>query len=448
MKKKLLTILTLAAALVACNKESTLVTTPVPDVNRPVKFSVSNIAVVETKAEAIGNGKFVAMYAGAPIGVDNVQMTVSMEAEASNGTLAPTVVNSLLWAVGQTTQETKFLAVYPYETTRPLVGDTEETKYIDYSIEGEGSVEYADHFLAAAASQAPGTEETPATVALAFKHPFAKLVYTIDNQSDDFVAAVKISGIHQNGHLMFATGAVTTTGAAVAADAPVALNAVSADSWYTVVMPESEAVNPVVTVEMVSGSKYTFRLSEGVALAAGKKYTAAIEITGTHGETVSDRTVVGTFTVTDWETVDTGDLTQNSQDLSPKWWYLSGNINKVNETTDTNWGGIIPFRCTGLDQWEIEFYYAGGTDENTNGFKLRYATGVTDWAEAWGMTAGETTHWLIDAATVPAVGSEETYVVHSLTKENGKNIRINAAGKFKIVFHPSENSFLLYKIAD
>ena len=122
------------------------------------------------------------------------------------------------------------------------------------------------------------------------------------------------------------------------------------------------------------------------------------------------------------------------------------NINKVNETTDTNWGGIIPFRCTGLDQWEIEFYYAGGTDENTNGFKLRYATGVTDWAEAWGMSPSD--YWIIVAEEVKAEGAGDDYEVHSLTKDGGKNIRINAAGKFKIVFHPSENSFLLYKIAD
>ena len=442
MRKALIAFLVLAAGMVACQKSAD-VTQSVPDPSRPVKFSVTNLISLETKADAIATGKYVAVYAGAPISKDNVQMTVTMS-DATSGTLEPTVTNSILWAVGQTTAATNFLAVYPYETTRPLLGDTEATKYIEYSITDAASVEYADKFLAAAASQAPGTDATPATVALAFKHPFAKLIYNIDNQSDDFVSGVKISGIRRDGNLMFATGAVTTTGDAVAADAAVALNENGTNSWYTVVMPEATAVNPIVTVEMVSGAKYVFRLSTASVLEAGKQYTADIEITGSHGDVSSDRTVLGTFTVTEWVNVDAGDLTQDSSTPAAKWWYLSGNVDKVDATGDSNWAAILPFKCTGVDTWQIDFYYAGGVEEASNGFKLRYATDIADWTESYGMSPSN--KWVIAAAEVKAEGAGDDYLVHSLTSEGGINIRIDTAGKYRIVFHPSESKFYIYTL--
>ena len=444
MKKAFVTILGLAACLVACNKAEKVAPAAL-DPNRPVQFTVSNIYTLDTKADAIANGKAVAIYAGSPINADNVSATVTMEAGATSGTLAPTVTNSLLWGVGQTTQATKFLAVYPYETTRPLVGETEETKYIEYSITDAESVEYADKFLAAAASQAPGTGETPAKVALAFKHPFAKLVYNISNTSDDFVASAAISGIRRTGHLMFATGEVTTTGEAVAADEAVALNANGVNSFMTVVMPESTAVNPVVTVTMVSGATYTFQLAAPTALAAGKVYTANIAISGSHSTTESNRTVLGTFTVTDWQNVDAGNLTAGGSTAAAKWWYLEGNIDTVDGTTDGNWSKHIPFKCVGPVTWQVDFYYAGTNDYSTNGFKIRYAADAADWSESYGMSTGNI--WVINVDDVKAEGAEgDPYLVHDLTSDNGTNIAMSAHGKFRIKFYTDTHNFHIYKL--
>lgn len=432
------------AVLAACQKKDSLAPY-VGDVNRPVTFSVENIYTVTTKADAIATGKQVGIYAGSPISKDNVAFNVTMTGETS-GTLAPAVTNSLLWAVGQTTEATNFLAVYPYASERSLTGSTEAEKYFEYEISDADNVDYAEKFLTAVASQAPGTDETPAKVSLAFSHPFVKLVYNIDNQSDDYVASVKISGIRRTGQVMFSTGAVTTTGTAVAAADAIALNEVSANAQYmTVVMPESEAVNPVITVNMVSGAVYTYSLAAGVALAAGKVYTAAITVTGSHGTEQSDRTVLGTFTVTDWAAVDNGAMSGGVTSDAAKWWYLEGNIDEYGGTEDGNWAKHIPFKCISSTTWQVDFYYAGTDDATSNGFKIRYASDASDWSEAWGMSEGNV--WVINTDDVQAEGAEgDPYLVHSLTTEGGSNIAMSSTGNFRIKFYTDTHNFNIYKL--
>ena len=432
--KKIFSILAVAVAVAACVK-SDPVNVPA-DTNRAVRFTASNMMQFQTKATAIANGTQVGIYAGAPIGKDNVSYTVSMEENATSGTLAATAANSLLWAVGQTTQATKFLAVYPYAEVRDLLGENEADKYISYEISDAESVEYANVFLAAAASQAPGAGETPAGVALAFKHPFAKLVYNIDNQSDDYVAGLKISGIRRTGKLMFATGDITTTGEPVAADEAVALNANGANSYMTIAMPEAVAVNPVITVNMVSGAVYTFKLAEGIVLEAGKVYTANIKLTGGHGAEISDRSVLGTFTVAAWENVNSGNMSADASTPAAKWWYLEGNIDEIGGTTDGNWNKHIPFKCVSQYAWEVSFYYAGSADA-TNGFKIRYAASATDWEDAWGRDL------VINADDITAEG----YLVDNTSHDSG-NVRISATGKYKIVFYPDTHDFHIYKITE
>ena len=450
MKKSLLTVLALVAGLVACNKAENGTPAAVPDVNRPISFTATNLCALETKADPIANGTQVGVYAGAPVSQDNVSLTVTMEANATSGTLAPTVTNSLLWAVGQTTQQTKFLAVYPYAAVRPLVGETEAEKYIEYSIASSDDVDYANVFLAASASQAPGTGETPAAVALAFKHPFAKLVYNITNTSDDFVAGAVISGIRREGRLMFADGTVAPTGEAVAAAAPVALNANGDNSFMTIVMPEATAVNPVVTVNMVSGAKYVFQLATPAVLEAGKVYTAAISITGSHGSETSDRTVLGTFTVTDWTNVDAGNMSSGATTPAAKWWYLVGNIAEIPATTDGNWSTYIPFKCVSATTWQVDFYYAGTYDQEhpfDNGFKLMHADtskNLPDWDETYGMSLNNS--WVIDAQYVGTEDAGNDYLVHHLTADGGLNIPINTVGKYRIKFQPADNEFYIYKL--
>lgn len=445
MKKSIVTVFALAACLVACNKAEKVA--PVPDVNRPISFTATNLCTMVTKATPIADGTLVGVYAGAPVSQDNVSLTVSMEPSATSGTLTPTVTNSLLWAVGQTTQATNFLAVYPYESVRPLVGGLEEAdKYIEYSIASTDDVAYANEFLAAAASQAPGTGETPAKVALAFKHPFAKLVYNITNTSDDFVAGATISGIRREGRLMFISGAVAPFGEAVPASAPVDLNVNGDNSFMTIVMPEASAINPVVTVNMVSGAQYIFQLSAAAVLEAGKVYTASIIIDGSHGGQTSDRTVMGTFTVTDWVNVDAGSMAAGGSTPAAKWWYLVGNIDEIPGTADGDWGKYIPFRCISATTWQVDFYYAGTATDYSQGFKLIHAATLPDWSEAYGMSPSN--HWVIEAQYVQTEDDDpsDDYRVHSLTIDGGYNIPIDTPGKYRIKFQPADKQFYIYKI--
>ena len=431
--KKILLAFAAVAALAACQKKDEM-KPYVGDVSRPVSFSVENIYSLDTKADAIASGKKVGIFAGSPINKENVQFNVSMTS-ATAGTLSPVVTNSLLWGVGQTSQQTRFLAVYPYAEGLTLTDVSEDLKSFTYEISDAENVDYADKFLTAAAQQAPGSGDTPAKVALAFKHPFAKLVYNIDNQTDDYVADVKISGIHRNGKIMFVTGTAYPTGALVEPEDAVSLNVVTPNASYmTVVMPEGVAVNPAITVTMVSGAKYAFALASGTTLEAGKVYTAAVTLTGGHGTEESDRTVLGTFTVTDWENVNAGAMTGGVVSDAAKWWYLEGNIDEVSGTTDGEWQKHIPFKCIGSTIWEVDFYYATTETDIEHGLKIRYAADASDWDDSWGVDK------VIDADEI----TPEGYLVQGLS-QGGSNIRINTPGKYRIHFYTDTHDFHIYK---
>ena len=431
--KKILLAFAAVAALAACQKKDEM-KPYVGDVSRPVSFSVENIYSLDTKADAIASGKKVGIFAGSPINKENVQFNVSMTS-ATAGTLSPVVTNSLLWGVGQTSQQTRFLAVYPYAEGLTLTDVSEDLKSFTYEISDAENVDYADKFLTAAAQQAPGSGDTPAKVALAFKHPFAKLVYNIDNQTDDYVADVKISGIHRNGKIMFVTGTAYPTGALVEPEDAVSLNVVTPNASYmTVVMPEGVSVNPAITVTMVSGAKYAFALASGTTLEAGKVYTAAVTLTGGHGTEESDRTVLGTFTVTDWENVNAGAMTGGVVSDAAKWWYLEGNIDEVSGTEDGEWQKHIPFKCIGSTIWEVDFYYATTETDIEHGLKIRYAADASDWDDSWGVDT------VIDAAEITAEGK----LIQGLS-QGGSNIRINTPGKYRIHFYTDTHDFHIYK---
>ena len=432
--KKVFWALAAIAALASCQKKDE-VKPYVGDTSRPVTFSVENIYALETKADPIGNGTKVGIYAGSPINRENVQFNVTMTT-ASAGTLAPVVTNSLLWGVGQTTQETRFLAVYPYANGRTLTDVSEDLKSFTYEISDAENVDYADKFLTAVALQAPGAGETPAKVALAFSHPFAKLVYNIDNQSDDYVADVKISGIHRDGKVMFVTGAAFPTGAALEPENAISLNVVTPnESYMTVVMPEGTPVNPAITITMISGAKYSYALASSTTLLAGKVYTASITLTGSHGTEESDRTLTGTFTVTDWENVNSGAMTGGISSEASKWWYLEGNIDEVGGTEDGNWNKHIPFKCVGSTIWQVDFYYAATETDVDHGFKIRYAADASDWSEAYG----------VDAVIASAGIDAEGYLMQGLST-SGSNIRIDAVGNYRIRFYTDTHHFHIYKL--
>ncbi|MBR6456998.1 MAG: fimbrillin family protein [Bacteroidales bacterium] len=431
--KKFFLALAAIAALASCQKKDEM-KPYVGDTSRPVSFSVENIYSLETKADPIASGKKVGIYAGEPINKENVAFNVTMTG-ANAGTLAPVETNSLLWGVGQTTQATKFLGIYPYIPGLDLSGETESDKYIGFTLHNADDMATLDEILTASASQAPGTGETPAKVALTFSHPFAKLVYNIDNQTDDYVAAVKVSGVHPTGKIVFTSGAVVATGDPISSGAPFAIKEVVANSQYMMVVPpEASAVNPAVTVEMVSGAKYNFALTAGVPLAAGKVYTASITLDGSHVVEQSDRTVLGTFTVTDWENVNAGSMTGGVVADAEKWWYLEGNIDEVGGTSDGEWQKHIPFKCIGTTIWEVDFYYATEEVDIDHGLKIRYAADATDWSDSWGVDL------LILAEDIPAEGK----LVQGLT-QSGSNIRIDTPGKYRIHFYTDTHDFHIYK---
>lgn len=305
MKKILFILCAAAATLVACNKAE--VAAPVANSSRIVRFETENLYSFETKA--MSAGEFVGIWSAAPAEVgSNVKYTI---AEGSpKKTLSAT--SPILWGVEQagTSTTSDFFAVYPWKDAETFThGSTGYVYNVDLTTGDTktASIERAEQLMVAASKAAPGTGETPDPVDLSFKHPFAKIVYTITNNSDDAIRCATISGVYWNGSIDYSGEGpvydVTATLSGSATDGTEAnktwLNGNSTDGFYTITYPKSDLA-PAIKVFMYSGATYTFSLSSTLNAQAGKVYTASITLDHLQTQTSNGRSIAGTFTESDW----------------------------------------------------------------------------------------------------------------------------------------------------
>lgn len=346
MKKILAAVLAAAAVFAACSKNEAVQENPEA---RVVKFGVTNFYSFETKT-AIAASSHVAVYAGAPINVKNADYTVASMPTADPAAAGSLSGSSILWGVEQigTETNTAFFAMYPYASSdeRNAFGEGETLTYtIDASSDSE---EYAKDFLVDVVEQNPGTDvENPNTVTFNLEHPFVLLRYVITNASDDAIRKVEIYGVRKAGTIAYETAVATPTGDALEAADAREMIAESVDgnvlTYYSVIMPESSAINPTIKVTTWGGCTSVYQLSAAQAFVAGKKYTASITYSNVHTAVTANRGMSATFEVEDWtaQEVTAGSQT-NYDDNSANWPFVKGS-----GFTGASWDTGLAMSCTG-----------------------------------------------------------------------------------------------------
>ena len=348
MKKIFVAILAAAAVFAACNKAE--IKTPVSDEARVVKFGVTNFYTFETKA-ALAASSHVAIYAGAPINLTNRDYTVATMPVAEPATAGTLSGSSILWGIEQvgTNTNTKFFAMYPYENVTAR-DNFDQSHALTYEIEATaGSEAYAKDFLVDVVDQHPGADvEHPNTVTFNLHHPFAMLRYVITNTSDDAIRKVEIYGVHKTGTLAYPTAAVTPSGDAIAVGSPreMVLESTAGNvlTFYSVIMPESAAINPTIKVTTWGGCTSTYALSAAQTFLAGKTYTASITYSNIHTAVTSNRTMTATFDVTDWTAASNPTVGEQTgyENNAANWPLVNGQ-----GFTDASWETGLPMTCVG-----------------------------------------------------------------------------------------------------
>lgn len=454
--RKTLILLAAVAAFCACDKAE--VSTPeAKNADRVVKFTAENLYSFETKAVMVSGN--VGIWAGAPINTNNASYTIS----GSNLT-----GSSILWGIQQAGTDTPsyFFAKYPYAG-----GDsfTHSSAALDCSIDvstGDAktaSVDAALNLMVAATKAAPGTGEDPATVAFSFKHPYAKLVYNVTNNSDDAVNYAMISGVAWSGAIDYAeteavapqqlTVTATPTEARTSAN-PAAQefmnggwnNEAGKYVYYTVSLPAA-SMSPAITIVMFSGATYTFSLNSAITLEAGKVYTANITIDNSHnhGNITNNRVFGATFTETDWTdaasqpVIAAGDGYDNSG--IGYWSYVSAS--SFDGLTYSNFSTKKPMALVGDHLWRTTITFAAAGTDAERKFKLR----INDnWVGQTAKTADdhEWAVWTVEENggddIANSFAAEGTYTVYF--KNYGTKQCYVKAGDQTLVYDNSSHSFV------
>ena len=344
-----------------------------------ISFKAENLYSFDTKAMESGT---VRIWAGSPI---DASSTYTIDGASLTG-------GTLLWGVSQagTTTSSDFFSVYP-----SAAGETfaHGTTGFDYEITGADDAAYrtktseAIDLTVAAKKAAPGTAETPATVALSYTHPFAKIVYVITNSSDDSIEKATISGVYHHGIFDYSESAgvlstTTSTGeyTTVSDKAMVQSNASNVYTFSTVSVPHT-SVNPQIKIYMHSGAYYTFSLTAAQDLAAGMLYTASITIDHTQQTSSVSRTVTCSFTETDWPDSDhdtdvTFDTSGDTYTDATSWPCIKGRNIKVGTDLSGNFERSFPMTCVGANSYKIVIQ----KQNNDNNFEFKvYVSGTDTW---------------------------------------------------------------------
>lgn len=348
MKKTLICLLAIVAALCSCSKNGT------PGKAGQVRFSASvgSFAITRATESALEDGDKVRIIAGSPINASAV------------GTVAGTSLtldSPIYWNEGQS-ESTTFAAIYQKgEVAGASTG-------IAYNLLYEGSHAYEYHNLFMTATRTAAPEQT---VALEFRHPFSKMTISITNNlTANAVSKVEVKDMVMEGTLDVAEGTLALGSSKVSFEA----TKIADNSYAAVVMPQTATPSIVVTV--TGGTSYTFVLGGAFTFEPGFSYNAALTLNQSteppHGDAAAF-----SFTVTPWQ--DGGELGYTLGDSYTPSWGVIGTVNGSDWSEDfpmtQTATGDEPFKGT----WEADITYEPG-----NAFKLR-------WNKDWEIQAGMST---------------------------------------------------------
>ena len=415
MKKALISILAVAATLVACQKQASMVNVP----ESPIRFSLGGTyAFTKATEAALEDADEIQIIAGAPISSAS-KGTVS----GSNLTLTP----AMYWAKGQSEAAT-FVAIYPYTAS------TSTSIAYDLNFGGNHDFAYHKNYLVAKASSAP-TEEK---VALNFRHPFSKVLINVDNQlGSDAVASVVLKTIKMSGTLDLVAETVDVS-EAEATD--VTASKLSDTQWGAIVMPQS--ARPTLEITTTLGSKYTFTLPAAFTFEAGKVTTASVVLEGQSGGGDSHGAPASfSFSVANWTNGAQNPGFENGAVAMGEYWYVLGCVYQEDNTVAA-WAKDFPMTYGGKnaqdkDIWTITVNYdeTKAAQPVDCGFKLRKYSSETAEADRWntqlGMYASDPNDYM---------NIEYNY---DLASSANKNIRFSEAGNYTLTL--TDNSLTVAK---
>lgn len=397
-------------ALAGCAKQEA----PVSLADREIRFTTNTFAFTKATESALEANDEIRIVAGAPISAAS-KATVGSDSKL-------TLANKLYWASGQTAQTT-FVAMYPD-------AGNDATAY-DYDLTYGGSHNYAyqSTFLAAVKKAAPGE-----TVALAFKHPFSKIVVNVTSElGSDGVASLALKDVYMKANIDLVEETVDLTGKDVETFDAVKISADGAPlQWGAIVMPQTSRPTIVVTTD--KGSVYNFVLGADFTFEAGKAYTADITLkNGTsHGGNQGEEAVFS-FTVTPWTAAATNPaFGEGSSTISSSYWYVTGCVYD-DDATVAAWEKEFPMTFLGGDKWSVTLNYdeAMALNPADRGFKFHKLDGTGEGGSNWGTQLG----MYQEPDGTPAASIQEFVNIaydYDLLPSGNKNIRFEAAGNYTI----------------
>ena len=415
MKKSFVTILALATALVACQKNET----PLADQSRKaVKFSVQNLGTYEFKSATVALGEDGSSSVGifAPdLGANNVEATVSGNA------LTP--ASAIYWKIGQTT-DTKFVARYPYHGSATTTGA--------YAIPADQhDYEYVFSYHSNVMYAVTDANPDPGTVEFAFKHPFAKVIVNVTNNlGADAVASVVMKNVKLDAtSLDITTDPATITLADSKSNVTACCTA--ANKYELVVMPQPATSEMDIVVTTVLNSVFTFRinLTNAYNFVPGKQSQVNVVLNPAEGGSGAGLTSVGAVSFSTPEawtdgaatTVDAvGDPTINYYQIGGCVYSTADKDNKP-----TPWNKYYNMQYVAENTWQITLNYDLSMTEvaEAKGFKIRLGDTY------WGMWTGENpTSYITDDTSDYALGN---------TYEHGNILLSNSSGNYTITFNSS-----------
>lgn len=408
MKKALISILAVAATLVACQKNDVTV----KNNPREVRFTVTNLGNYQFKSATLGLGEdgcsTVGIYAE-DLFADNVEATVS------GTTLTPS--STIYWGVDQTANST-FVARYPYAGGAAVSGEytiTPNQSAID-------DFSYHANVMHAVTSANPD----PGTVAFTFVHPFAKVSVDITNNlGADAVASVILKNVKQTASVLN-LGTVPATITLSDAKSDVTAYATSATKYEMIVMPQSATSEMDIVVTTVKNCVYTFRITGDYTFKAGKVATAEVTLNPTSGASGAPLGVIS-FAATDWTDDDDTTVGTIGTPVLGEYWTVFGNVYSTADKDDVPdaWSKNYPMLYSAANTWTITLNYDdSASDDSGKGFKFKL---------------GDTYY---------GTSTEEAPVSGATLVSPGYNIKLTSAGKYNISFNDSTHALTFTRTGD
>lgn len=392
MKRFAWILLAAAVALVSCQKREAVDLRNAPG---EVRFTTSldrySVKATDTAFEA---GDQVGVFAGAPIGADNVKATVS-------GT-SLTPETPIRW-VEEDNSVVSFYAYYPYASgavkAYPFTVAADQSAVADYK---------KSDLLIASAKSAP----TENAVALNFHHALSKVDIAIDNQiAGTTVSKVEFSNVALSATVDIESGAVS----GVSSELKTVLPLITDTGCQLLIVPQT--AQPEILVTLSSGAVCRFTLDAAFTFGAGKKATASLVVKEAAAVSFS-------FTVADWDDEASPIAFEEAAEEAGEGWCVVG--------LGGDWENGVAMTCTAPGEnplegvWEADITYNEGDE-----FKLRSG-------DIW---AGMKANWAY-------YGTGEFEDGYLDATDAGINIVLEAAGEYHLAFTWPSCRLVITKVGD